>query len=84
VRGPAGVKARVTPGALVLVSFVDADPSRPVVVAHDDPDAPGWMPLELDLGGTDLRGIVRLGDAVQAGPFAGVTTLASLRVKAGV
>lgn len=82
--GMAGLKATVKPGELVLVVFADADPSRPQVVSHDAVDAPGWMPLTLELGGPGALGIVRLGDAVQAGPFAGVTTFASARIKASL
>lgn len=50
-RGPAGIRATTLPGSLVLVAFVDADPSRPCVIAHDAWDAPGWMPLIIELGG---------------------------------
>jgi len=82
--GMAGLKARVLPGSLVLVSFVDNDPSRPVVTHHDAPDAPGWMPLEIDLGGPGALGIARIGDTVQAGPYAGVITAGSARVKAAL
>ena len=80
--GVAGAKARVTPGELVLVAFVDADPSRPVVVAHDDAESPGWMPLGLDLGGPAALGVARVTDTVQAGPFAGAITLGSATIKA--
>jgi hypothetical protein len=80
--GMAGLKAKVLPGSLVLVTFVDRDPSRPAVTSHDAPDAPGWMPLELDFGGPAALGVAILGCTVQAGPFAGVITSASLRVKA--
>lgn len=84
VRGPAGVKATVTPGELCLVAFVDRDPSRPVIVAHDAADAPGWMPLFLELGDAPRLGVARLTDAVIAGGFAGTITFASTRVKAGL
>jgi hypothetical protein len=80
--GVAGCKATVTLGELVLVAFVDGDPSRPVVVAHDAADAPGWMPLTLSLGGPGALGVARIGDAVQAGPYSGVITSGSARIKA--
>lgn len=80
--GMAGLKAEVKPGELVLVVFADADPSRPQVVSHDAIDAPGWMPLSLELGGPGALGIARIGDTVQAGPYAGVITSGSARVKA--
>ena len=82
--GMAGLKAQVAPGSLVVVQFLDGDPSRPCVTNHDAPDAPGWMPIELDLGGPGALGVARLTDAVQAGPFAGVITFASTRIKAAL
>lgn len=80
--GMAGLRSNVQLGELVLVTFVDADPSRPVVVSHDAPDAPGWMPLTLELGGPGALGVARMTDPVIAGPFAGTITLGSVRVKA--
>ncbi len=82
--GVSGCRANVTPGELVMVAFADADPSRPFVFAHDSADAPGWMPLSLELGGPLALGVARLTDPVQAGPFAGVITGASARVKASL
>lgn len=84
VRLAPGVKATWLPGSLALVTFVDADPSRPVVVSGDAPDAPGWMPLFLELGGPAALGVARMTDAVQAGPFSGVILGGSLRVKASL
>lgn len=83
-RGSAGVRATVQPGELVLVSFVDGDPSRPVIIAHDEIDGPGWMPLFLQLGEEPTLGVARLTDAVIAGPFVGAITFASVRIKAGL
>jgi len=82
VRLAPGVKATHLPGSLVLVLFVDGDPARPVVISGDSPDSPGWMPTVLELGGPGALGVARIGDTVQAGPFAGVITSGSLRVKA--
>ena len=82
--GMAGMRATVALGSLVLVAFADADPSRPQVISHDAVDSPGWMPLTLDFGEAPRLGVARLTDAVQAGPFAGVITLASTRVRAGL
>lgn len=80
--GVPGVRAQHAPGSQVIVAFLDADPSRPAVVAFDHPSAPGWMPLTLELGGPAPLGVARITDTVQAGPFAGVVTSGSLRVKA--
>jgi hypothetical protein len=82
--GMAGLRADVQPGELVLVTFADADPSRPCVVAHDSPDSPGWMPLTLELGEAPTLGVARVTDTVQAGAFAGVITSASARIKASL
>ncbi len=82
--GVPGVKATHAPGSQVLVAFLDADPSRPAVVGFDEPTQPGWMPLFLEFGGPLALGVARVTDAVQAGPFAGVITAGSLRVKASL
>jgi len=50
--GVPGVRADVTLGELVVVAFLDSDPSRPVVIAHEAPGAPGWSPTLLEVGGT--------------------------------
>ena len=53
--GVPGVDADHRTGSLVLVSFVDGDPSRPVVVSFDDPESPGFLPPTLRLqAGTKL------------------------------
>lgn len=73
-RGPAGIRATVLPGEQVLVAFIDADPSRPCVVAHDAWDSPGWMPLFVELGGPGAVGVaLGVGGAV-----------ASARIKASL
>jgi hypothetical protein len=82
--GVPGVRAQHTPGSHVLVAFLDGDLSRPAVVGFDAPDAVGWMPTSLELGGPSPLGVARRTDAVQAGPFAGVITGASARVKAAL
>jgi len=82
--GMAGLRATVQLGSIVLVAWADSDPSRPCVVAHDAPDAPGWMPLHLDLGETPVLGVARQTDAVQAGAFSGTITGGSVRVRAGL
>jgi hypothetical protein len=82
--GVPGVKATYVPGSPVLVAFVDGDLSRPAVVGFDAPDAPGWMPLTLDLGGPGALGVARQTDPVVAGPFAGTIVSASARVRASL
>lgn len=70
VRYPAGVKADHALGSMVLVGFVDGLASRPVVVAGDDPDSPGFAPSEMTLVGEDdtLAGaVVGTGRALRYG-----------------
>lgn len=92
--GVAGCKASAALGSLVLVTFVDADPARPVVLAFDDADSPGFDPTLLELGkGATLtriadgvpgvQGVARFGDAVVAGIFGGSITAASTKVGCG-
>jgi hypothetical protein len=83
-QGIPGAKATHALGSLVLVTFIDRDPGRPAVVAFDEPGSAGWMPTFLEFGDAPTLGVVRLGDPVQAGPFAGVNTGASARIKAGL
>ncbi|OFV81988.1 MAG: hypothetical protein A2Y78_00190 [Acidobacteria bacterium RBG_13_68_16] len=83
MRGPYGVRATVTPGAIVSVAFADADPSRPYVVAGPAWDDPGWMPVLIELATTPRLAVARQTDPVQAGPFAGTITLGSTKVSAG-
>ena len=79
--GVPGCKARHALGSLVLVAFVNSDPSRPCVVGFDDPSSPGFVPDELDLVGEDDTGIitdtskrvVRYGDTIMV-PVSGVET----------
>lgn len=71
--GVAGCTAEVALGSRVLVTFVDADPARPVVISHEDEDGDGFAPVSLTLVGEDdaaldvadpTRRVVRYGDQV--------------------
>ena len=85
VRLAPGVRANFFLGCQVLVTFVDADPARPVVIAGPAPDAPGWMPLSLEFGGPGALPIARATDPVVAGPFGGaIVGIPSSRIKSGV
>lgn len=72
--GVSGVRADVQLGSRVLVSFIESDPSRPVVVAFEDADGAGFAPTRLDLVGEDdtlvsyasaAGRVVRYGDKIQ-------------------
>ncbi len=76
--GIAGAKSTLVPGCRVLVTFVDADPTRPQVIAFEDSDGGGFLPLVTDISATlvklngGVRPIAALGDL--AGPFPIVAT----------
>lgn len=87
--GMAGLRAKLVPGTVVVVQFVDGEPTQPVITHFAAAGEPGFTPVELvltgeiiKLGENALLGIARLTDTVQAGPFSGVITGASLKVKA--
>lgn len=71
--GVAGCRADVSLGSTVLVTWVDADPGQPIVVAFDDAEAPGFAPDRLDLVGesetvvTDGAGTQEAGRALRYG-----------------
>lgn len=53
--GVAGVHATLTPGAEVLVEFIDGDRTRPIVTHFAGKDGVGWSPVELVLDGTTVK-----------------------------
>jgi hypothetical protein len=61
--GIPGARADVKKGSKVLVGFIDADRSRPVVLAYEDADGGGFVPSVLELGDAGGR-VLRDGDAI--------------------
>lgn len=57
-RPVAGHKATYTPGSLVLVVFVDGDPTRPFLAFGGVVGAPGTIPASAEL---DANGTIRIG-----------------------
>jgi hypothetical protein len=53
--GVAGCKATLTLGSRVLVSFINADPSRPFVLSFEDAEGNGFAPTSLSIETDDLR-----------------------------
>jgi hypothetical protein len=51
----AGVVGRAALGSVVLVSFVDGNPARPVITSFDDPESPGFGSLLVRLGDADAN-----------------------------
>lgn len=61
--GIPGARAEHTLGSQVLVSFIDGDPARPVVIGFDDAESDGFIPDQLDL--CEAEGcVVREGDTI--------------------
>lgn len=51
--GMAGLAANLTPGALVLVTFIEGDPKQPILTHFATQDEPGFLPVSLALDATD-------------------------------
>lgn len=97
--GVSGARADVALGSRVIVSFLDAEPSRPVVVGFEDAEGEGFLPGVLEIDSTDeldlgetatltkiangVLGIARATDPVVAGPFGGTITVGSSRARCG-
>ena len=71
VRPSAGCRASLTLGSIVLVAFVNGDPTRPFLTAFEGPSGGGWLPIStgldastnVNLGGATGRAL-RSGDMV--------------------
>lgn len=62
--GAPGVKAQHALGSRVLVGFVDESPGRPVVLAFEDAEGGGFVPISLSLAGGGPA-VGRVGDSVR-------------------
>lgn len=92
--GTPGTTSVIPDGTRVLLGFEGGNPRSPYVALWGTlSPKPTSVTLEADseatidatsikLGKNALLGVARLGDTVQAGPFSGVITSASLRTKA--
>jgi hypothetical protein len=63
--GVAGVHAVLTPGAEVLVEFIEGDRTMPIVTHFAGKDGVGFVPVHLTLGGETGAPAARQGDAVE-------------------
>lgn len=70
--GVAGAHAELTPGAEVLVEFIEGDRSMPVITGYAGKGGVGFVPISLTLGGVVGPPAARQGDAVSvSGTFTG-------------
>lgn len=97
--GMAGLWARLAPGAVVLVTFIEGDASAPIVTHFTPKGQPGFLPVVLVMDATEavelgehadsvliaagVLAAARMTDPVQAGPFTGMITAGSPKVKVG-
>ena len=63
--GVAGCHAQLTPGAEVLVEFIEGDRAQPIVTHFSGKDGTGFAPLTLVIGGPAGPAAARVGDTVQ-------------------
>lgn len=63
--GVPGAAPELTPGAEVLVSFVEGDRTQPIVTGFVGSDGPGFVPVRLTLGGDAGAPAARQGDVVE-------------------
>jgi hypothetical protein len=63
--GVAGVHAELTPGATVLVQFVDGDRTQPIITGYEGKNGAGFVPVSLFVGGSTGEPAARSGDAVE-------------------
>jgi hypothetical protein len=78
--GAAGAHALLTPGAEVLVQFVEGDREQPVITGFSGKGAPGHVPQSLILCGGTMA-VARQGDLIMAG---GPGTMCTLMPVSGV
>jgi hypothetical protein len=71
--GVAGVASKLTPGAQVLVQFIEGDRAQPVLTGYAGKDGIGFEPLETVIGGEPAPAAARIGDDVTlpSGTFTG-------------
>lgn len=63
--GVAGVHAELTPGAVVLVEFIEGDRTLPIITHYPGKDGQGFAPVSLVIGGPAGPPAARQGDSVE-------------------
>ena len=80
--GVAGVHATLTPGAEVLVEFIDGDRTRPIITHFAGKDGVGFVPVRIDFGSSPTS-FIALADLV-ATELAAFRTWANSHTHSGV
>lgn len=62
--GVAGIASKLTPGAHVLVQFIEGDRAQPVLTGYAGKDGIGFAPLETVIGAEPAPAAARVGDDV--------------------
>lgn len=81
VPGVAGFKATLTPGAVVLLDFIEGDPTMPIVTHYSPSDDAGFLPVSIE---ADATTGIKLGSAVGRALRAGDLIKITGAVVAGV
>lgn len=80
--GAAGYKASLALGSVVLVEFVEGDPTLPRITAFEEPGQPGFVPISIKIAADAgiAPAAARVGDFVKGliapGPITGTITIA--------
>jgi hypothetical protein len=78
--GVAGAHAKLTPGAEVLVEFIEGDRAQPIMTGFVGAQGPGFVPVKLVLGGTSGEPAARKGDTVALPNAAFTATIGTTEV----
>lgn len=62
--GAAGYRATLQPSSIVLVQFVEGDPTLPVITHFEGPDGSGFIPTAIVIGGLAGSPAARVSDTV--------------------
>lgn len=77
--GVAGAHASLSPGAEVLVQFVEGDPTQPIITHFAGKDGTGWSPAALTLDATGASASLKLGQNATEAPAWASKLLAELQ-----
>src|SRR5262245_35290570 len=69
--GMAGLSATLTPGAIVLVEFIEGDPSLPIVGHFEAKGGAGFLPVSLSLDATSAVNVGATASAIHMGDALG-------------